>query len=72
MAGTRRQITYDTHRRDRGAAWTWRVDLRIDAVCDVDNPASARVLGGTVFIRTTDRREVRRRGSVPLQPAKQG
>lgn len=97
VADTRRQITWDTHRWDRGAAWTWLVELRaeaqiagfvqlqprghlahlgfllasslwgrglmaeaatpvvrhvlglphiyrIDAVCDVDNPASARVL----------------------------
>lgn len=97
VADTRRQITYDTHRWDRGAAWTWLVELRadarivgfvqlqprghqahlgfllarshwgrglmaeaatpvvrhvlgmpqiyrVDAVCDVDNPASARVL----------------------------
>ncbi|HMZ84142.1 MAG TPA: GNAT family N-acetyltransferase [Rhodocyclaceae bacterium] len=97
VADTRRQITHDTHRWDRGAAWAWLVELRadasivgflqlqarghqahlgfllarshwgrglmaeaaepvvrdmldvphiyrIDAVCDVDNPASARVL----------------------------
>lgn len=95
VADTRRQLGYETHRWDRGAAYTWLIELnesaeiagliqlvpqghqarlgyllarkhwgkglmtealapvltaalarfhRVDAVCDVDNPGSARVL----------------------------